>query len=42
VDARKTLSTSIAPGKWRYETTIRLATGSGEKVLTPVFTVSTN
>ncbi len=42
VDARKTLSTSIAPGTWRYETTIRLTSGAGEKVLTPPFTVTAN
>lgn len=42
LDGRKALTSTIAPGKWRYETTIRLATGLGEKVLTPVFTVSTN
>jgi hypothetical protein len=42
VDARKTLATTIGPGRWRYETTIRLPNGSGEKVLSPVFTVSAN
>jgi hypothetical protein len=42
VDARKTLAPTIAPGRWRYETTIRLPSGSGEKVLSPVFTVSAN
>ena len=42
VDARKTLGTAIAPGRWRFETTIRLPSGAGEKVLTPPFTVSTN
>jgi hypothetical protein len=42
VDARKTLSSTIAPGKWRYETTIRLANGGGETVLTQPFTVSAN
>ncbi len=42
VDGRKTLSTSIAPGTWRYETTIRLANGAGETVLTAPFTVSGN
>lgn len=42
LDGRKSLATTIAPGRWRYETTIRLTSGLGEKVLTPVFTVSTN
>jgi hypothetical protein len=42
VDARKTLSTTISPGRWRYETTIRLANGGGETVLTQPFTVSVN
>ena len=42
LDARKTLPATIAAGTWRYETTIRLASGAGEKVLTPTFTVSAN
>lgn len=42
VDARKTLAVTIAPGRWRYETTIRLANGGGETVLTQPFTVSAN
>ena len=42
VDARKTLSTSIVPGRWRFETTIRLPSGAGEKVLTSPFTVTAN
>ena len=42
VDARKTLSTAIPPGTWRFETTIRLPSGAGEKVLTLPFTVTTN
>lgn len=39
VDARKTLPSTIAVGTWRYETTLRLVSGAGEKVLTPPFTV---
>lgn len=42
LDARKTMPATIAPGTWRYETTIRLANGAGEKVLTPAFKVTTN
>ncbi|MDP2269416.1 MAG: hypothetical protein Q8K32_01720 [Archangium sp.] len=42
VDARKTLSPSIAAGMWRYETTIRLANGAGETVLTAPFAVGSN
>jgi hypothetical protein len=42
LDARKTMPATIAPGTWRYETTIRLANGAGEKVLTPAFKVSAN
>ena len=42
LDARKTLPAATAAGTWRYETTIRLASGAGEKVLTPPFTVSAN
>lgn len=42
VEARKTLSTTVAAGRWRYETTIRLANGNGETVLTAPFTVSGN
>jgi hypothetical protein len=42
VDARKTLPVTIAPGRWRYETTIRLVNGGGETVLTQPFTVSAN
>ena len=41
LDARKTVPATIAPGTWRYETTIRLANGAGEKVLTPPFKVTT-
>ena len=40
MDARKTLPASLAAGTWRYETTLRLPSGAGEKVLTPAFTVS--
>jgi hypothetical protein len=40
LDTRKTLPPTITPGTWRYETTIRLARGAGEKVLTPAFTVT--
>lgn len=42
VEARKTLPTPLGPGSWRYETTIRLANGGSERVLTPAFTVSAN
>jgi len=42
LDARKTLSATVPVGKWRYETTIRLANGAGETVLTAPFTVSAN
>jgi hypothetical protein len=42
LEARKTLPATTAAGTWRYETTIRLANGAGEKVLTPPFTVSAN
>lgn len=42
VDARKTLPAAVTPGTWRYETTIRLVTGAGEKVLSPAFTVTGN
>ena len=38
----KTLSATITPGEWRYETTIRLGNGGGETVLTQPFTVSAN
>ena len=41
-DARKTLSRTTGPGTFRYETTIRLANGAGETVLTAPFTVSGN
>lgn len=40
VEVRKTLPASLIPGTWRYETTIRLVNGAGEKVLTPAFTVT--
>jgi hypothetical protein len=40
LDARKSLPATIAAGTWRYETTIRLARGAGEKVLTPAFIVT--
>lgn len=36
---RKTLPPETAPGRYRYEATITLPNGSGETVLTPVFTV---
>lgn len=39
VEVRKTIPNSLAPGRWRYATTITLPNGSGEKVLTPEFTV---
>ncbi len=42
VDARKTLSSTVAVGRWRYETTIRLANWTGETVLTAPFEVSGN
>lgn len=42
VEARKTMPPTIAAGTWRYETTIRLLSGAGEKVLTPPFTVTAN
>jgi len=42
VDARKAMATAIAPGTWRYETTILLPSGAGEKVLTAPFKVSAN
>jgi hypothetical protein len=41
-EARKTLPTTTPTGKWRYETTIRLANGSSETVLTQPFTVGGN
>lgn len=40
IDVRKTLPARIGVGTWRYETTIRLPRGAGEKVLSPAFTVS--
>lgn len=40
LDVRKTLPATLTPGTWRYETTIRLLNGAGEKVLTPAFTVT--
>lgn len=39
VEVRKTIPTNLAPGRWRYATTITLPNGAGEKVLTPEFTV---
>ncbi len=42
VDARKTLPPLIGAGIFRYETTIRLANGAGETVLTAPFTVFGN
>jgi hypothetical protein len=42
LDARKTLPAATGSGTWRYETTIRLPSGLGEKVLTPTFTVTAN
>ncbi len=39
-DVRKAIPAATPVGIWRYETTIRLATGSGEKVYTPAFTVA--
>lgn len=42
VEVRKTLPARTAAGSWRYETTIRLPSGAGEKVFSPVFTVTTN
>ncbi len=42
VEVRKTLPARISAGTWRYETTIRLPSGAGEKVLSPPFTVTGN
>lgn len=42
MDARKGLPVSLGAGTWRYETTIRLPSGAGEKVLTPAFKVTAN
>ncbi|HEY1087978.1 MAG TPA: hypothetical protein VGE37_09795 [Archangium sp.] len=42
VTVRKQLPSGVTPGNWRYETTIRLPSGSSEKVLTSPFTVSAN
>ena len=42
VDARKMLSPMLGAGTFRYETTIRLANGAGETVLTAPFTVGGN
>lgn len=39
---RKQLPAALAPGRWRYETTIRLPNGLGERLLTLPFTVSAN
>jgi len=36
---RKTMPSGVPAGKYRYEATITLPSGAGEKVLTPVFTV---
>lgn len=42
LELRKALPAGLAPGTWRYETTLRLLSGAGEKVFTPSFTVSAN
>lgn len=42
LDARKGLPAALPAGTWRYETTIRLPSGAGEKVLTPAFKVTAN
>jgi hypothetical protein len=42
LEYRKTLPADAQPGSWRYETTIRLARGAGEVVLTPPFDVTLN
>lgn len=39
VESRKTIPANLAPGRWRYATTIRLPTGAGEKILTQEFDV---
>lgn len=40
VEARKTIPTSLAAGRWRYVTSLRLGNGSNEQVLSPEFTVT--
>lgn len=40
LDGRKLIPADLAPGKWRYATTIRLPSGSGEKILTGEFDVN--
>jgi|APLak6261679142_1056127.scaffolds.fasta_scaffold00079_7 hypothetical protein len=40
LEVRKVLPSGTPAGTWRYETTIRLPSGLGEKVFTPPFTVA--
>ncbi len=40
LDVRKVLPAATPSGTWRYETTIRLPGGLGEKVFTPPFSVA--
>lgn len=39
VEGRKTIPATLAPGRWRYATTIVLPNGQGEKILTQEFDV---
>lgn len=39
LDARKVIPAATPAGRWRFETTIRLPSGTSEKIFTPPFDV---